>query len=191
MKIKFRYLASALSVAMLSTVIAQAADEDQDLAIQSKQAIADFQKADSTLQTFFNNSPGYAVFPSVGKGGFIVGAARGKGLVYETNKVIGRVIMTQGSIGAQIGGQSFAEIIFFENPAALNDFKAGRFEMSAEVSAVAAAEGVSRAVKYKRGVAVFTLPKTGLMVQASIGGQQFRFEPTASEPSSRSPDKKD
>jgi lipid-binding SYLF domain-containing protein len=84
--------------------------------------------------------------------------------------------MTQASVGAQVGGQTFAEIIFFESPAAFEDFKASKFEMSAEASAVAAAEGASTAAKYTGGVAVFTLPKKGLMVQASIGGQKFKFE---------------
>src|SRR6185369_8091334 len=84
--------------------------------------------------------------------------------------------MTQATIGAQIGGETFAEVIFFETPAALNDFKASQFELSAEVSAVAAKEGASKAAHYKNGVAVFTLPKKGLMAQASIGGQKFKFE---------------
>jgi lipid-binding SYLF domain-containing protein len=189
MKSKIRYTASAFFLAVLSTSIVQAADED--LPAECKQAIADFQKADSTLQTFFTNSAGYAVFPGVGKGGFVVGGARGKGLVFEANKAVGKATMTQASIGAQVGGQEFAEVIFFETPAALEDFKAGKFEMSAEVSAVAAAEGASKAAKYKHGVAVFTLPKKGLMVQASIGGQKFKYEPQALQPTGREPEKKD
>jgi lipid-binding SYLF domain-containing protein len=99
--------------------------------------------------------------------------------------VIGQATLTQASIGAQVGGQKFAEIIFFETPAALDDFKSGKFEMNAEVSAVAAKEGASKAANYKRGVVVFTLPKSGLMVQASIGGQKFKFEPETLEPTGR------
>lgn len=189
MKSKIRYTASAFFLAVLSTSVAQAADDE--LPAESKQAVANFQKADSTLQTFFTNAAGYAVFPSVGKGGFIVGAARGKGLVYEKSKVVGKATLTQVSIGAQVGGQDFAEVIFFETPAALKDFKDGKFEMSAEVSAVAAAEGASKTAKYKEGVAVFTLPKKGLMVQASVGGQKFKYEPESSEPADRKPEKKD
>jgi len=97
--------------------------------------------------------------------------------VYEKGKLVGRATMTQASIGAQAGGQSFAEIIFFETPAAVSDFKTGKFEMSADVSAVAARQGAAQSAKYKNGVAVFVLPKKGLMVQASIGGQKFKFEP--------------
>src|SRR5262245_20442010 len=138
MRSKIRYIASSFLLAVLSTSMTQA--DDEGLPAESKQAVADFKKADSKLQTFFTNSVGYAVFPSVGKGGFIVGGAHGKGVVYEKGKIIGRTSLSQASIGAQIGGQEFGEIIFFETPAALEDFKAGKFEMSADVSAVAAAE---------------------------------------------------
>ena len=189
MKKKILNTAWAVSLALLSTWTIQAAE---DLRSESKQALADFLKTDSTLQKFLDDSAGYAVFPSVGKGGFIVGGARGKGLVYEKTNVIGQSTMTQASVGAQVGGQSFAEIIFFETAAALEDFKSGKFEMSAEASAVAAAEGASKAAKYKHGVAVFTLPKKGLMVQASVGGQKFKFEPETLEPTGRpSPKPKD
>ena len=175
MKKNIRNMAWAVSLALLSTSIAQAADEA--LRNESQEAIANFKKADTALEKFFNEAAGYAVFPTVGKGGFVVGGAHGKGLVYATNNVIGQAAMTQASVGAQAGGQSFSEIIFFETPAALNDFKAGKFELSADVSAVIAAEGASKSAKYKQGVAVFTLAKKGLMVQASIGGQKFKFEP--------------
>jgi lipid-binding SYLF domain-containing protein len=176
MKKKIRNLALAgFSVmAVLSSSTAQAAE---DLRNECKQAVADFLKADSTLEKFVKDSAGYAIFPNVGKGGLVIGGAHGKGLVYEKSNVVGQATMTQASIGAQIGGQTFAEIIFFETPAALSDFKAGKFEMSAEASAVAAAEGASKTAKYKEGVAVFTRPKKGLMAQASIGGQKFKFEP--------------
>ena len=164
------------AVAALSGFTAQGAG---DLRRESEEAVANFLKVDSNLKTFADQSAGYAVFPNVGKGGLIVGGAHGDGLVYEKKNVTGKATMTQASIGAQAGGQTFAEIIFFETPSALEDFKAGKFEMSAEVSAVAAAEGASKAAKYKKGIAVFTLPKKGLMAQASVGGQKFKFEPIA------------
>jgi lipid-binding SYLF domain-containing protein len=178
MKTKIHNIAlAALCVAAvcLSPFAAQTAEED--LRKEAEQSRANFLKADPGLQKFFDESAGSAIFPSVGKGGLIVGAARGKGIVYEKSKVVGEAIMTQASIGAQAGGQTFSEVIFFETPEALKDFKGGKFEMSAEVSAVAAAEGASKAAKYKNGVAVFTLPHKGLMVQASVGGQKFKFIP--------------
>lgn len=177
MKNKIRNMALAVfaMMAVLSASTVQAADEE--LRTESQEAITNFLNADSTLQKFIDTSAGYAVFPNVGKGGFVVGGARGKGLVYEKGQVIGQATMTQASVGAQVGGQTFAELILFETPAALNDFKSGKFEMSAEVSAVAAKEGASSAANYKNGVAVFALPKKGLMAQASVGGQKFKFEP--------------
>jgi len=171
-----RNVALAVSVALLAAFMVQAADT---LEKESQQAVADFLKKDSTLKTFMDDAAGYAVFPSVGKGGLVVGGARGSGLVYEKAKPVGRATMTQASIGAQIGGQTFAEIICFETAEALKNFKASKMEMSAEVSAVAASEGVGKAAKYSHGVAVFALPKKGLMAQASVGGQKFKYEPFA------------
>jgi lipid-binding SYLF domain-containing protein len=167
-------LAGVSVLAVLSASTAQAAD---DLRTESQQALDEFLKADTTLQKFIKESAGYVVFPNVGKGGLVIGGAHGKGLVYEKGKVIGQATMTQASIGAQIGGQTFAEIICFETPAALSDFKSGKLEMSAEASGVVAAEGASKTAKYKEGVVVFTRPKKGLMGQASIGGQKFKFAP--------------
>jgi lipid-binding SYLF domain-containing protein len=181
-KIRNMALAASSMMALLAAFPVQA---DDDLRMQSRQAMSDFMNADSGLQKFMGDSAGYAVFPSVGKGGFIVGGAHGKGLVYEKTNVVGQATMTQASIGAQVGGQTFAELIFFQTPAALNDFKAGKFEMSAEVSAVVVKEGASTAANYKDGVAVFTLPKKGAMVQASIGGQKFKFEPENLAPTGR------
>jgi len=175
MKSNIQKIVSVVCLAMLPTFIAQAIDAQ--LRTASQQAITNFLKADTTLTSFITNSAGYAVFPDVGKGGFIVGGARGKGVVYEKENIIGQATMTQATVGAQVGGQSFSEIIFFETPEALNDFKTGKFEMRAEVSAVAASEGASKAAKYKEGVAVFTMAKKGLMVQAAVGGQKFKFEP--------------
>lgn len=169
-------LAAISMGAVLSGFIARA---DEDLQSQSQQAIGNFESKDSTMRPFLDQSAGYAVFPDVGKCGFIVGGARGKGLLFEKGAVTGQVTMTQATIGAQAGGQSFSQVIVFETPAAVQNFKSGNFEMSAEVSAVAAAEGASKAAKYRQGVAVFTLPKKGLMVQASVGGQKFKFEPLA------------
>jgi len=162
-------------LAALSLVLtARAAD---DLKAAAQQTIADLQSTDPSTKTYFDNAAGYAVFPGVAKGGLVVGAARGKGVVYERGKPIGMATMTQASFGAQAGGQSFAEVIFFETPHALEDFKSGKFEMGADVSAVAAAEGVGKTAQYKNGVMVFALSQKGLMVQASVGGQKFKYEP--------------
>jgi lipid-binding SYLF domain-containing protein len=179
MKKEIRNVALAVSLAVLPALTVQA---DDDLRAQSQQAVSDFQRTDPSLQKFLDSSAGYAVFPDVGKGGLIIGGAHGKGVVYQKKNVIGLATLSQASIGAQAGGQTFAEIIFFETPAALNDFKSGKFEMSAEASAIAAKEGASTTANYKQGVVVFTLPKKGLMASAAVGGQKFTFEPTQLQP---------
>jgi len=168
-----KYLTLAIFSVTAGLSVALAAE---DLRQESQEAIAHFKNTDSNLEKFFTSSAGYAVFPNVGKGGLVVGGAHGKGLVYQKGNVIGQATMSQASIGAQIGGQTFAELIFFQTPGALEDFKAGKFEMSADVSAVAAGESASKAADYKHGVAVFTLAKKGLMAQAAVGGQKFKFE---------------
>lgn len=167
-------LAALLVIAATSAPAARAAD---DLQSEAQQAISAFKQKDPGIETFFTNSVGYAIFPGVGEGGFIVGGAHGKGLVYEHGKLVGKATVTKASIGAQAGGQSFSELIFFQTPESLRQFKSSNFELSAGVSAVVAAEGAARTAKYEQGVAIFTLPKSGVMAQAAIGGQKFKFEP--------------
>ncbi len=149
-----------------------------ELKTEAEQAIKAFQQADSGLKKLIDEAAGYAIFPSVGRGGFIIGGERGKGLVYEKGKVVGETKVTEINIGAQIGGETFSELILFETAESLRDFKGSDWEMSAKVSAVAAAEGAAKNAKYQQGVAVFTLTKGGLMVQATVGGQKFKFKPT-------------
>lgn len=172
-------LAVISAVAVLSAYTALADDSVAQMQMDCQQAISNMEAKDSTLAACVKGCAGCAVFHDVGKGGFIIGGARGKGLVFVTGNTnaIGRTTMTQASIGAQVGGQTFDEIILFENPSALNNFKQGGYEMSADVSAVAAAEGAGSAAKYKQGVMVFTMPTSGLMAQASVGGQNFSYEP--------------
>lgn len=159
----------------LSLFTAQAAEVSPS---QCQQALTSFKNADPGIQNLIDASAGYAVFPHVGKGGLIIGGAHGDGCVFENGRAIGRTSMTQASIGAQAGGQTFAELILFQNQTALNNFKTGNFEFHAGVSGVVASQGASRAAKYDQGVAVFTLPKKGLMAEASVGGQKFTFQPT-------------
>jgi len=144
-------------------------------------AIALMRKADPGLSKFFAKSAGYAVFPNIGKGGFIVGGAGGSGYLFEGGKAIGKTSMAQATIGAQIGGQTYSEIIFFETKEALAAFKKGEWTMAAQVSAVAIKSGASADAKYSDGVAVFTLAKAGAMAEASVGGQKFTYEPISAK----------
>jgi len=155
----------------------QAARQDPKEAKEVAAAIASFKSSDKLLPKWFDTSYGYVVFPSIAKGAVGVGAGGGDGLVYEKAAYIGDARVTQVSIGAQLGGQSFSEVIFFESKEALDRFKENRFEMTAGLSAVAAGESASKDAKYTQGVAVFTLAIKGLMAEASVGGQKFKFTP--------------
>src|SRR5579859_7108731 len=148
----------------------------EDLHAEAETAIKVLQHADSGLTNCFTRAAGFAIFPSVGKGGLIFGGEHGNGVAYEKGKPVGEATLTEINVGPQVGGQSFYEVILFETAEALANFKQSKFEMSAEVSAVAAAEGASLNAKYRDGVMVFTLPRSGLMVQAAIGGQKFKYK---------------
>ena len=139
--------------------------------------IAKFKENDPGLQGWFAKAHGYAVFPSVGKGGIGVGGAYGRGQVHEKGALLGYTTLTQATIGFQLGGQAYSEVIFFRDAEALRRFTSGTFEFSAQASAVAATAGASADVDYTGGVAVFTMARGGLMYEASIGGQKFDFAP--------------
>ena len=147
--------------------------------------------------TFFASSYGYAVFPTIGKGGLGIGAAYGTGHVYARGKYVGDTSMTQLSVGFQAGGQAYSEIIFFQDHRAFADFTSGNFGFSADASAVAITAGASASAgtggstagasgdeknattagTYQKGVAVFTIAKGGLMYQAAVAGQKFSYKP--------------
>ena len=182
-------LITALAMAALSFAGFPAhADEYSD-------TVATFKKAGESAN-FFDDSYGYAVFPTIGKGGLGVGAAHGKGRVYEQGKYVGDASMTQVSVGLQAGGQAYSQIIFFADKRAFDEFTSGNFEFAAGVSAVAITAGVSGTTgttgssagasggkndagtrgKYHKGMAVFTVAKGGLMYEASLGGQKYKYK---------------
>ncbi len=140
------------------------------------QAIADFKNSDPSMKAFFEKAYGFAIFPSVGKGGLGIGGAYGKGKVYSEGVLNGTSSLVQITFGLQLGGQVYREIIFFEDKSTLDLFKFGNYEFGAQVSAVAATSGVSANTDYNNGVAIFTIAKGGLMFEASVGGQKFHFE---------------
>jgi lipid-binding SYLF domain-containing protein len=139
-------------------------------------AIHEFKTTDPGIKKFFDSSAGYAIFPSIGKGAVGVGGAHGRGYVYKKGELVGYTRMTQATIGLQLGGQSYREVIFFENEGSYADFIGGNFEFAAQVSAVAAKAGASADANYSKGVLVFTMSIGGLMYEASVGGQKFAFE---------------
>jgi len=144
----------------------------------AQETIAMFKSTDPGLGVFFEKAYGYAVFPTVGSGGFWIGGAHGTGIVYEKSKPVGRTSLTQVTFGFVFGGQAYSELLFFKDKAVLDKYKAGASEFSAEASAVIATAGAAAKTSYdSNGVAVFVHVKGGAMVSASIGGQQFSYEP--------------
>jgi lipid-binding SYLF domain-containing protein len=151
--------------------------ERQVLIEDSKEVVERVRNLDPGMARFFESSRAYAVFPTVGKGGLGVGGAYGKGVVWQDGDVVGYCDLSQGSIGLQIGGQAYSELIFFQTERALVRFKAGTFELAAQASGVAVRAGGAANADYEDGVAIFTVPKGGLMGEASIGGQNFTYRP--------------
>ena len=131
---------------------------------------------DPALGALVQRSYGYALFPDVGKAGLGVGGAYGRGVVYERGQHIGYSDLTQGTVGVQVGGQSFSELLVFESKAALDRFKAGQFGFAAGASAVVLKSGVATTLNFVDGVAVVVQPIGGVMVEAAIGGQQFTYQ---------------
>ena len=152
-------------------------DINDPFQLDVQRAIIEVKKADPGIETFFNKAAGYAVFPSVGKGGVVVGGAYGRGLVIVDGKVDGYTTMSQGTIGFQLGAQKYAQFIFVRDITAVNHFKRGNFEFSAQASAVAIKAGASADANYDGGVAIFTHASGGLMFEGSVGGQKFTYEP--------------
>lgn len=142
------------------------------------QETIDLAKArDPGIAKWFQTAHGYAVFPGIGAGGFIVGGGHGSGEVYSGGILIGTAKVTQLNVGATFGGQVTRQIIFFKDSYALANFKDSKFEFDAAASAVALQTGAAATVDYNNGVAVFVMPQKGAMVQASLGTQKFAFTP--------------
>ena len=149
--------------------------DESDVAV----VIAKFKQKDPGLAKVFASAAGYAVFPTVGKGGIGIGGARGKGWVYGHGRLIGRSTLTQVTIGFQLGGQAYSEVVFFKDQEALDNFKLGHLKLDAQASAIALTARASADLAYRNGVAIVTMAKGGLMYEASVGGQKFSFKPLA------------
>ena len=176
-------LAAILGVVALAASCSTAPEKPRErraLSMDTTAFVARAKETDRSLTKFFDNCVGYAAIPEIGKGGFIVGGAYGKGQLFDSRgRLIGYCDVSQGSIGAQIGGQTFGELIFFENDRAMSNFKGNKYSLSAQASAVALTEGAGAASNYRDNVAVFVLNPKGLMLEASIGGQQFTYQALA------------
>ncbi len=169
-----------LAAAAALTGCSTAPESEADRAIMRSEVEATLERAraaDPSLGSLLDSSPGYAVFPTVGKGAVGVGGAYGRGVLYQGGQPVGYCDLTQGSIGLQLGGQSYSEIIVFEANRDVERFKTGNIRFAAQATAVGLTSGAGANAKYAGGVAVFTFGEAGLMYEASIGGQQFTYEP--------------
>lgn len=187
----FRFCVFLLSLFVLTALSTSA------LADKFTDTIEIYKKSEA-IQPFFKNAYGYAVFPTIGKGGIGIGGAYGKGQVYRGGTVTGETTLIKATIGFQLGGQAFSQMIFFEDKRAYEEFTSGSFEFDAAASAVAITAGVQAKagtqgatagasagpatgkqakVGYYKGMAVFVHAKGGLMYEAAIGGQKFSFKP--------------
>ncbi|NTV98756.1 MAG: lipid-binding SYLF domain-containing protein [Chlorobiaceae bacterium] len=163
---------------MLAGLVAAKAEAGWDPAdVHKAENSVVFFKKYHTLDRFFENAYGYVVFPNVYKGGLMLfGGGHGKGYVYEQGVLVGHSSITQVNFGPQLGGQSFAEIIFFKDKGALDTFKKGNYELSAQATAIVVKSGMATNTDYSNGVAVFVKPKSGLMAELTVGGQKFTYK---------------
>ena len=164
------------TITLMLLIFGFSATAQKDVSDKSKEAIAEMKKTNDKITKYFNSAYGYAVFPSIGKGGLGVGGATGNGTLYKGGAVVGDCRMSQVTVGFQAGGQAYSEVIFFKDADAFNRFTGDKFEFSAQASAVAVTAGASFDVDYRDGILVFTHAKGGLMYEASIGGQKFKTE---------------
>jgi len=173
---------SALLAAIILFFVSPAAllafepDTSDELQLDVAKAIIDVKKSDPGIEKFFNGAAGYAVFPKVGKGGIGIGGAHGKGLLVVGEKAVGNTSLSQVTVGFQLGGQVYAQFVFFKDATALGNFQRGNFELGAQASAVAVTAGASADADYDGGVAVFTNVGGGLMYEATVSGQKFKYE---------------
>lgn len=149
----------------------------QSLEIDADATLKKFYIEDPTLNDFMKTARGYAIFPSVGKGGLIVGGSYGRGTVYEGGEFVGYADLKKINIGAQAGGQEFAELVVFENELTMAQFKTGEYSFAADASAIALKKGGAKSASFKNGTAIFVMPTGGAMFEAAIGGQKIAFVP--------------
>jgi len=165
-------------ILIFATTLAQAWDPDSSskLELSVAGALIKAKEKDPTLKKWFETAYAYAVFPKVGKGGIGIGGAHGKGIVIYGDRTVGDTSLSQVTIGLQLGGQVYSQFIMFKDKTAFDHFTRGNYEMGAQVSAVAVTAGASADANYDGGVAVFTIAEGGLMFEASIGGQKFKYK---------------
>jgi len=172
----------AAVAAVLVPACASTPKTPQEVATMQSRAgttVAEMRQRDPSITPVLDNAYAYAVFPEVGKAGFIAGGASGSGILYERGRPSGNVKLTQASLGAQAGAQTYAELVILNNQDQVNKLKNGSFDLGANVNAVVLKQGAAATTGTARGTTVFVMPKGGAMVDISVAGQQLKFEPFA------------
>lgn len=171
------FMSTLLLLLAAFTMNAQVGTWNPELETEAKEALQTIIEKTPKLASFQSESYGYAVFPKITKAAIAVGGAAGNGIVYKDQKAAGKTHLKQATVGIQFGGQQYVEVIFFENEEIFEKFINGKIKFDAQVSAVALKAGASLDAAYQDGVAVFTTTKGGLMYEASVGGQHFKYTP--------------
>lgn len=169
--------AVGLTVPLGCATAPQSPEGRDELRTSAENTLERMKARDPSLENVLNRAAGYAIFPTIGKGGLGVGGGYGRGILYENGQPIGYVDLSQASVGAQVGGQSYSELIVFQTESALNRVKGGPFNVTADMSAVAVTAGAAASAAFNRGIAIFTFPKAGAMLEVSVGGQKINFVP--------------
>ena len=181
-QLRISKMATAVMAIFLSiTMNAQVNGWNPELESDSKEALNTILEKTPKLVSFKKDAYGYAVFPKITKGAVGVGGAAGNGIVYKDDVAVGSTHLKQATFGIQLGGQQYVEVIFFESEEVFEKFTNGKLKFNAQASAVALKSGAAIDAAYQDGVAVFTATKGGLMYEASIGGQHFKYESKETE----------
>ena len=181
-QLRIAKMVTAVMALFLSiTMNAQVNGWNPELESDSKEALNTILEKTPKLASLKNEAYGYVVFPRITKAAVGLGAAAGKGIVYKGGLVVGTTHLKQATVGIQFGGQQYVEVIFFENEEVFEKFTNGKLKFDAQASAVAFKAGAAVDAAYQDGVAVFTATKGGLMYEASIGGQHFKYEQVSEE----------
>ena len=170
-------IVSVLAISMMAgCTAAPASREGRDALVrQATGALQEWNRDIPGVEGFARQSYGYAVFPEIAKGGLGIGAAYGRGVVYEQGEHIGYADFSQASFGLQAGGLAYQILMVFDNQATLERFKRGRLDFTADTSMVVLKTGYVELVRFVAGFTVFARPIGGMMGEAAIGGQRFTF----------------
>jgi len=174
-----RAASATLMVALLMgcTTVPHTTEERDELLQRAEAERQEWKKIDPDMEAFVQKRYGFAFFPEVTKGGLVFGGAYGRGVVFEQGTHVGYADLTEGSFGLQIGGQTFSELIVFQDKYAFERFKRNAVDFGAQASAIVARSSASTNAPFVDGIAVFVRPLSGAMAEASIGGQRFTYAP--------------